>query len=436
MRSIPHLNTYSTTTSCVKEHISSFNSLSVENLSEENFYEWFRGLVDGEGCFMIVHSSNKSFVFRFDIYMHKDDTNMLKYIAHRLGVGRVYEGDHFSSYIVSSRTDLIKIWNIFDNNPLNTTKNLNYILFKEAFELYTKRGTSGVTAELTQTLLELKAQMNKKRVNFEQPAGHYIKITPYWLLGLIEGEGYFSIATKDYRTMFGLGLTAVESQVLEGIKKYLMELPGKYKITRKDTNIVSVMVDSKAKDTNSKPMAKLSSYKTDYLSNVFVPFLDSLTWLSKKSLDYEDWKLVLEIKNQGKHFTDEGKEVILLIVNRMNNNRLSTNKISKGEIKYVANLDQRILNLLSTPSNYELQADGKILIKSTGTYLKGRGNISVIAIDEKGDVQHNFGSIKNCALFFKVDSRTIIRRLDKGSIFEYNGENLVLKRDVSDLKLG
>lgn len=128
---------------------------------------------------MIVNSSNKSFVFRFDIYMHKDDTNMLKYIAQRLGVGRVYEGDHFSSYIVSSRTDLIKIFNIFDNNPLNTTKYLNYILFKEGYELYTKRKTSGVTAELIQTLLELKAQMNKKRVNFEQPAGHHIKITPY-----------------------------------------------------------------------------------------------------------------------------------------------------------------------------------------------------------------------------------------------------------------
>lgn len=128
---------------------------------------------------MIVHSSSKRFVFRFDIYMHKDETSMLKYIAHRLGVGHVYEGDHFSSYVVSSRTDLVKIFNLFDNNPLNTTKYLNYILFKQGFELYTKRGTSVVTEELTQTLLELKAQMNKKRVNFEQPAGHLIKITPY-----------------------------------------------------------------------------------------------------------------------------------------------------------------------------------------------------------------------------------------------------------------
>lgn len=138
-----------------------------------------------------------------------------------------------------------------------------------------------------------------------------------------------------------------------------MELPGKYRITRKDTNIISIMVYSKAKDANSKPMAKLSSYKTDYLSNVLIPYLDGLTWLSKKSLDYQDWKLVLEIKNLGQHFTEEGKEVISLIINRMNNNRLSTSKISKDETKYVANLlDKRVLNLLSRPSNYELQADG------------------------------------------------------------------------------
>lgn len=423
------LPTSNSQASPVKEYIPTLNSLS-----EENFYEWFRGLVDGEGCFMIKRSNN-SFVFRFDIYMHRDDTGMLKYIADRLGVGRVYQGNRFSSYVVSSRIDLIKIINIFDNYPLNTTKNLNYLIFKKGYELYTNRKTSFVTAELASEIQELKAQMNKKRVNFEQPLAHQIKITPYWLLGLIEGEGYFSVATKNNRLVFGLGLTAGEKPVLDAIHNYLLDLPGSYKISRKDTNVVSIIVDSKAKDANSKPMAKLSSYKTDYLTNVLVPFLDNLTWLSKKFLDYQDWKLVLEIKNQGKHFTEEGKELISLIVNRMNNNRLSTRKIDNNDILDFTNLDERVFKLLSTPSNYELQGDGKILIKSLGTYLKGRGNISIIAQDENGDVKFNFSSIKNCALFFNVDSRTIIRRLDKGTLLEYNGQNLLLKRDVSDLNM-
>jgi len=40
---------------------------------------------------------------------------------------------------------------------------------------------------------------------------------------------------------------------------------------------VGISVDKKAKDDNSKPMAKLSSSKADYLTNVLIPFFDSLT---------------------------------------------------------------------------------------------------------------------------------------------------------------
>ena len=76
-------------------------------------------------------------------------------------------------------------------------------------------------------------------------------------------------------------------------------------------------------------MAKIQIYKTDFIKNVLVPFFDNLNWLSKKKLDYLDWKLILTIKTQGKHFTEGGKGVILLISKRMNRNRLSTNLASE-----------------------------------------------------------------------------------------------------------
>ncbi len=79
------------------------------------------------------------------------------------------------------------------------------------------------------------------------------------------------------RLVFGMGLTEVELDVLKAIQKFLLNLPGGYIITRSDTNLVSILVDSKAKGAYSKPMAKLASYKTDYLTNVLVPFLDNLT---------------------------------------------------------------------------------------------------------------------------------------------------------------
>lgn len=401
-------------------------------LSEENFMEWFRGLVDGEGCFYIK-VSDISIRFRFDIYMHKDDTDMLKYIAERLGVGRVYIGDHFTSYVVSSQKDLLKIISIFDKYPLNTTKNLNFISFKKGYMLYFNRTSSRVSPELRKEIFNIKNHMNKFQVNFKQPDGHEIKITPYWLLGLTEGEGYFSVASKTLRMEFGLGLTAGEIDVLKGIQEFLLGLPGQYKITRQDTNVLGLLVSSKAKDENSKPMARLYTYKTDYITNVLVPFFDSLTWLSKKELDYQDWKLILRLKNQGKHFMDEGKELISLIANGMNNNRLSSNLPNKGTNLSLNSEDikKKAIELLSLPSNYELQSDGKILIKSSGSYLKGRGNVGVKVLDEEGKLIFNFNSIKDCALFFNVHSRTIIRKLDKGNTLEFNGQILVFKREVS-----
>lgn len=180
-------------------------------------------------------------------------------------------------------------------------------------------------------------------------------------------------------------------------------------------------------------MACLIVNPTDFITNVLTPFFDNLTWLSQKEKDYLDWILILNIIKQGKHFTDEGKKLISLIAKRMNNNnnnRLSTNLASKGCSSYIY-VEERALKLLESPSNYEVEADGKILIKSSGTYLKGRGNVGVRVLEENGKLVYGFSSIKECALFFNVHSRTINRRLDKGSFTEFNGKNLVFKRLVS-----
>lgn len=112
----------------------------------------------------------------------------------------------------------------------------------------------------------------------------------------------------------------------------------------------------------------------------------------------------------------------------MNSNRLSTN-IAYNNPSLV-NIKERVLKLLSSPSNYEIQADGKILIKSTGTYLKGRGNLGVKVFGDRGEIIYSFNSIKDCALFFNVHSRTIIRRLDSGNFLEFKGKNLVFKREL------
>lgn len=64
-----------------------------------------------------------------------------------------------------------------------------------------------------------------------------------------------------------------EIDVLEAIKKFLLELPGEYKISSKKTNVLRLIKEKKGKTENTKPMAILSSSKMDFLTNVLVSFL-------------------------------------------------------------------------------------------------------------------------------------------------------------------
>jgi hypothetical protein len=59
---------------------------------------------------------------------------------------------------------------------------------------------------------------------------------------------------------------------------------------------------------------------------VIIPLFNSLTWRSKKELDFQDWITVLKLKERGHNHQKEGISIINLIINQMNNNRLSTNQ--------------------------------------------------------------------------------------------------------------
>lgn len=151
----------------------------LNSLKDEEFYDRLRGLVDGEGCF-IISSLGNNFSFRFIICMHKDETPMINYIAERLKVGSVHVKSRDVNYIVSSRSDLEKIYIIFDQYPLNTSKNLNYLKFKKGYNLYHNRKSSGRDIkEVVYEIINLKNQMNSNRIDFKQTEDHSIKISPY-----------------------------------------------------------------------------------------------------------------------------------------------------------------------------------------------------------------------------------------------------------------
>jgi hypothetical protein len=102
---------------------------------------------------------------------------------------------------------------------------------------------------------------------------------------------------------FSIGQTESESKVLEAIRKFLLELPGSYKTNRKISNVVGIYKDIGRKAAKPYGPFSLTVRNPDFFINVLIPFFDALLWHSKKELDYIDWRTVLRIKEEGKHFT-------------------------------------------------------------------------------------------------------------------------------------
>lgn len=202
-----------------------------KSLSDSEFLEWLRGFTDGEGSFNISLSFKdgkwKTPSFKYTLYLHKDDEPLLNYIQKRLNLGKVYVYEHFTAFIIWDWKELFQVIRIFDDYSLNTSKYLNFIAFKEAFEVYIqyRNNPSAYSPEekelLFNKLASLKNSMNKNRSNFELPENHKIIITPYWLLGFIEGEGSFNVTkTGSFSLQFSIGQTIRENLVLKQFNNF------------------------------------------------------------------------------------------------------------------------------------------------------------------------------------------------------------------------
>jgi len=132
--------------------------------------------------------------------------------------------------------------------------------------------------------------MNTSRTNFNMPLDHQVKITPYWFLGLLEGEGSFYLNRNPIRPL------------LEKTKEYLENNLGfdKYSLVKINNSSV-ISVSSKKAVGNSKPTVTLDIRNLRILQNYFVPYLNKLNFLSKKYLDFSDFKIICQTAYNGAH---------------------------------------------------------------------------------------------------------------------------------------
>lgn len=139
--------------------------------------------------------------------------------------------------------------------------------------------------------------MNSKRENFDMPSSHSFRITPYWILGLIEGDGSFGFSitnNKIIKTTFYLSLTASQAPLINAIKDKLdsmllinhnqdIHLPAESKVNLR--KLVGVYTRD-SRGGNAKPSILVSQIK--FIVEILILALYSLNFMSKKYMDFLD----------------------------------------------------------------------------------------------------------------------------------------------------
>lgn len=133
--------------------------------------------------FIVRPQYTYAFKFTFKIGLHVDDVNLLHFIHKSLGFGGVWIGKSVAVFKVESLKDIRKI--IFSQTVLcNTTKHLNFLDFKKAYELYTSNYNDKMESKqaIDNVILYI---ITRSREKPEQPLSN-TRITPYWFMGFVE----------------------------------------------------------------------------------------------------------------------------------------------------------------------------------------------------------------------------------------------------------
>lgn len=118
---------------------------------DDAFGHWLAGFLDGEGCFMISHQSQRvggAPICYMQLVLRADDAAILGEIQRRTGIG-VFKARRLDSYSgtrsqgntrpqamwrVSSRTDCLALVRLLDRYPMRAKKAGDYRFWREAVQ--------------------------------------------------------------------------------------------------------------------------------------------------------------------------------------------------------------------------------------------------------------------------------------------------------------
>jgi hypothetical protein len=350
---------------------------------DKKFIDWLVGFTDAQGNFNISLKGlqgNKynSLNLTYQITLHINDLSVLEYIRNKLNCGSISKSGDKCNYFVNDQKSLVNvIVPIFNNVELKSSKFFQFLNFKKAVHLLIDK--KHLTFQGKIDILQYYNHM--KFINKNSKARENMIIDKYWLIGFTEGDATFS--SNKLKPKIKYENQIKELELFKSILNYL-----------KHGNLYT-------SDKKSACFVILEINNINILMNRIIPIF-SKGMLTKKSLDFEDWSMIVKITYYGYHTLDEGKELVHLIKSNMNNFRLNTDFITNYD-KNKKLIEEKLNYLLSLPSPYEIKK-GIIFLRGTDKLVSKFFKIKVE--DTKGKVEY-FTSISKCSLNLNIPSKII-----------------------------
>jgi hypothetical protein len=221
--------------------------------------------------------------------------------------------------------------------------------------------------------------------------------------------------------VFSIKLSETELSLLYAIKEYLINNLNLdiYSVNKLEGSSVISLGKGKVVN-NSKPLATLTIKNVHFLNNVFIPFfgrkLES-QFISKKGLDFKDFKLICHTIYIGGYRTEIIKNLLIKLSMTMNNSRLSN---YKGEKVSISPTD--LNDILASEETIQHLSDGRELDINTKKLIHRRSSSSVFEILKPSGEILIKRNLADSAKEIGVGFNTLKRQLDNEfSEVEYKG---------------
>jgi hypothetical protein len=137
---------------------------------------------------------------------------------------------------------------------------------------------------------------------------------PNWIAGFVTGEGNFDVRITEQSSNkigYRVQLRFRISQHNRDIK--LMEC------------LINYLGSGKLYKYPKKPAVVLTIFKISDITKIIIPFFYKNPLLGIKLLDYQDWRKIAKLINEGSHLTLERLNLIREISSKMNTGRDTSN---------------------------------------------------------------------------------------------------------------